>query len=116
MSRRLLSRWTHRRALTAVGLTALLASAFLYATRGEEEAPYTPGEAVDGIVDVNRKDAAGAGWGIRFRDVASEVGLDFVHFSGGKRSTQLPEEMGSGCACGDYDADGDWDLFVADTA
>lgn len=115
MSRRLLSRWTHRRALTAVGLTALLASAFLYATRGEEEAPYTPGEAVDGIVNVNRKDASGAGWGIRFRDVASEVGLDFVHFSGGKRSTQLPEEMGSGCAFGDYDADGDWDLFVADT-
>jgi tetratricopeptide (TPR) repeat protein len=48
--------------------------------------------------------------------VAAESGIDFHHFAGGARSTQLPEDMGSGCAFADYDRDGDWDLFVADTA
>ena len=67
------------------------------------------------IRDSNRKDATAGTWGLRFRDVAREAGLDFVHFSGGARSTQLPEDMGSGCAFGDFDGDGDWDLFVADT-
>ena len=110
-----LSRWTHRRALGALALTALVASAIVYATRKDDDAPYTPGGEVDGITDVNRKDATAGTWGLRFRDVAREAGLDFVHFSGGARSTQLPEDMGSGCAFGDFDGDGDWDLFVADT-
>jgi tetratricopeptide (TPR) repeat protein len=48
--------------------------------------------------------------------VAADSGIDFHHFAGGARSTQLPEDMGSGCAFADYDRDGDWDLFVADTA
>ena len=49
---------------------------------------------------------------ITFEDVTESSGLaSFVHF-GGERSTQLPEDMGSGAAWGDYDDDGYPDLFL----
>ena len=111
-----LRRLAHRRTLTAVGAALLVASAVLYATRRDGEAPYKPGESVEGVTDVNRRGGAGTDWGIRWRDVAAESGIAFRHFAGGARSTQLPEDMGSGCAFGDYDRDGNWDLFVADVA
>jgi tetratricopeptide (TPR) repeat protein len=47
-----------------------------------------------------------------FVDVTAAAGLgEFVTFTG-TRTSQLPEDMGSGAAWGDFDDDGDDDLFL----
>ena len=57
-----------------------------------------------------RRGAEG-GQGIRFQDLTEASGIDFQHFQK-KRNSLLLEDVGSGAAWGDYDADGDEDLFL----
>jgi enediyne biosynthesis protein E4 len=52
---------------------------------------------------------------VQFKDVTERAGIHFQHFHG-IRTTQLPEDMGSGAAWGDYDNDGYPDLYVVDVA
>jgi hypothetical protein len=52
---------------------------------------------------------------IRFEEVASRSGIDFTHF-GTNRHSLLPEDVGSGCGWGDFDQDGDDDLFLVNFA
>jgi enediyne biosynthesis protein E4 len=52
---------------------------------------------------------------VQFKDVTERAGIHFQHFHG-DRTTQLPEDMGSGAAWGDYDNDGLPDLYVVDVA
>ena len=48
---------------------------------------------------------------ISFKDMAAEMGLNFVHDHGGTDQKFYVETMGSGCAVLDYDNDGDLDIF-----
>lgn len=66
---------------------------------------------VDHLVDPGRKLPRSAPEPL-FTDVTKEAGLGAFRQFRGPRSSQLPEDMGSGVAWGDFDNDGFDDLFV----
>jgi tetratricopeptide (TPR) repeat protein len=65
----------------------------------------------DPLLDPGRKLPAGPPEP-RFTDVTQAAGLGSFRQFQGPRSSQLPEDMGSGLAWGDFDNDGYEDLFV----
>ena len=96
-------------------LLFLIILAFAIWSLSKPEAPYRPGEKIEGLTSDLARSIPPDYPQIKFVDVAKEAGIDFQHFSG-KRSTQLPEDMGSGAAWGDYNNDGWLDLFVVNEA
>jgi hypothetical protein len=98
----------------ASGLALTIAAAVLLF---EREAPpaYRPGETTEGITSSLARDLPEDRPEVTFTDVTLEAGISFRHFEG-TRSTQLPEDMGSGAAFGDYDNDGRPDLFLVNVS
>jgi Flp pilus assembly protein TadD len=66
---------------------------------------------VDPLLDPGRKLPQGAPEP-RFTDVTKAAGLELFRQFQGARTSQLPEDMGSGVAWSDFDNDGMEDLFV----
>ena len=111
-----LSRRQRRMLTTAtfslIFVAAAIAIVFI-TTRSEPT--YRPGEAVEGLTADLDRSVPGDYPRITFTDVTDRSGITFRHFSG-HRTTQLPEDMGSGAAWADYDNDGWLDLFVVNQA
>ncbi len=76
---------------------------------------YTGGDGVEGLTATLARDLPDDPPDVEFTEVTASAGIAFDHF-GGERSSQLPEDMGSGAAWGDYDNDGWPDLFLVNIA
>ena len=75
--------------------------------------PVAPGEdgSIDGLTSVLSRQTTEDMVTIHLEDLTAESGIAFKHFPDQRRSV-LPEDMGSGAAWGDFDGDGDHDLFL----
>jgi Flp pilus assembly protein TadD len=100
--------------------TGVLAAALLLAvTAGlwyaKREARYVPGERSDGLIDTLARRLPADRPRLEFADVSRTAGIDFDH-APFARTNQLPEDMGSGVALGDFDGDGWCDAFLLNTS
>jgi Flp pilus assembly protein TadD len=96
--------------IVAVAVLGSAAGSWWYLASRPE--PYRPGEADEAITRALARGLPPEAPLPRFTDATETAGLaGFVQFAG-ERTSQLPEDMGSGAAWGDYDNDGDDDLFL----
>jgi hypothetical protein len=95
-------------ALGALFVTAAVVAVWLFS---RPEPTYRPGERVAGLKADLARSVPGDHPRVTFANVTQEAGIAFQHFTG-HRSSQLPEDMGSGAAWGDFDNDGWLDLYL----
>src|ERR1022692_4483647 len=99
----------------SIYITSLVATAFAVALIflffvKKKRKLYSPGGHVEGVTAELWKAVPKNHPDVTFTDITKRAGINFKHFYG-QRTTQLPEDMGSGAAWIDYDQDGNEDLF-----
>ena len=103
--------WISLAVAGVVGLVVLGALGLSDRTPPEDDLP-TEREVIGPRVPVESATAPR----IPFSDATAPAGIDFVHQNGAYGERLLPETMGGGVAFFDYDADGDADLLLVNSA
>ena len=107
-----LPRRKRRLALTvALALAFVAAGGAIVLLAVKPEPPYRPGAKVEGLTSELSRALPADHPRVTFVDVSREAGIQFQHFQG-QRTSQIPEDLGSGAAWGDYDNDGWPDVFL----
>ena len=101
--------------ITSLISTLVIVALILIFFRKEKRNVYITGENVNGVTSELSKAVPKDHPDVNFTDITNSAGIHFTHFYG-QRSTQLPEDMGSGAAWIDYDQDGYDDLLVINEA
>lgn len=99
-----------RRLLALLALFGLAAAGMVWWLAGSGNRPMaaTSGRRLTG--------SGGAPPSVHFTDVAALAGVSFRHENGARGGKFLPETMGGGVACLDFDGDGDSDLFFVNSS
>ena len=93
-------------------LTGLVVLYILVTHYRNRPSPYDPEEEIEVITSNLRLNLPQGAPDPRFEEITKQAGLSGFQTFQGPRTSQLPEDMGGGAAFGDFDNDGDDDLFL----
>jgi enediyne biosynthesis protein E4 len=98
-----------------IGIPLLLLGSVIAYVLTRQPVPVVEDRSRESVLSMLRAPAAVEIPQFQWTDVTRDVGLDFVHCNGASEEKLLPETMGGGVACFDFDQDGHTDLLLTNS-